>query len=101
MGRTVAELAATMTERELALWARYGREQRFPTRRIEWHLAQLGQVIASVMSGSKASLSEFLVDMTPKPEPKVDHEDAAQQQRAGIAAVAGRGVYVLGKRKKG
>ncbi|MEK1930961.1 MAG: hypothetical protein AAAC47_14510 [Pararhizobium sp.] len=50
-----------MPEREFARWAKYASQKGFPSRRIEYYLAQIAQLIAVTMGGSKDNLSAFLI----------------------------------------
>jgi len=61
-GLPVGVLSRLLTERELKAWNRYARRRMLPQRRIEAYLAQIAQLVAQTMGGSKAPLSAFLFD---------------------------------------
>jgi len=98
MGRTVDELTHAMRERELVRWSRYARQRQMPTRRIEYALARVAQVVAVVMGGSTSPLGDFMVEYVPPKKARVKPKTA--EAGAAIGMIAGRGVYKLGQKRR-
>lgn len=96
-GVPVKALKRSMSERELRLWARYANEQRLPSRRIEYYLAQIAFLIARTAGGSKSeSFTDFMIDFAPQTRPSVEAMIGADV----MAAAAGTNVRVLGQRRR-
>jgi hypothetical protein len=73
LGSTEERLARLMSEREFRRWQKYAAKRLLPTRRLEFYLAQIAQLIAITMGGVKdAKLSDYLIE----PAPVAVHEDA-------------------------
>jgi hypothetical protein len=100
LGMTVDALSRSMTERELGRWAKYARQQMLPTRRVERYLAQIAFAVVKTIPGSKAqSLTDFLISFVPQPikAAPLKAEDLAHTMDA---IAGGKGVYVLGARRR-
>ena len=96
-GLPVKALRRVMSERELRQWARYANEQRLPSRRIEYYLAQIAFLIARTAGGSKSeSFTDFMIDFAPRQLPPVEAMIGADV----MAAAAGTNVRVLGQRRR-
>ena len=72
-----------MTQRDLALYARYEARRMLPGRRLELYLAQVSKVLMRVNGAKDAQLEHFLFDPAPDPQPqaeglKPDAEAAAE-----------------------
>ena len=98
---TVRELSLRMSTRELSRWEKYQRTVGFPTHRLQLQLALVALVVARTMGGaSEASLDEFVVKLTPDPEPKQDAVQNESVAAEAFAGIGGRRVRVLGQRRK-
>lgn len=62
MGRTVAELRATLTEREWLDWMAYAKGSPFADDRMDYLFANLCQVVCMAMGAKKASGGNFTLD---------------------------------------
>mgnify|MGYP000272899799 CR=1 FL=1 len=77
LGMTVGEIERDMSGVELGLWVRRAERRALPWRRVELHLAQIAMQVAR-LSGSGASLSDFLLDPPDDPSTTDGSEDAAE-----------------------
>lgn len=70
LGVPAEGLARVMTDREFRSWHTYAAKRLLPTRRLEFYLAQVAQMIAITMGGAKdAKLSDYLIELVPEAEP--------------------------------
>jgi len=81
LGLPADSLARTMTLQELLQWQTYARRRLLPSRRIEFYLAQIAQLIAITMGGaSKAKLADFMLQPPREALPAgVDEEQHIEQ----------------------
>lgn len=104
---TVADLTHRMSEFELMRWAQYADQRKMPTRRVEFAVARVAQVVAQAIGGSKAPLRDFLVEFVssvtePKKSPRGARKASGAMPAAvsAIGAVSGVGFYRLGQGRK-
>lgn len=96
-GMPVKTLKRVMSERELRMWARYANEQRLPSRRIEFYMAQLAFLIVKTMGSSKSeAFTDFLINFAPTKQASIEAMIGADV----LAAASGKGVRVLGERRR-
>lgn len=85
LGQPAELLARTMTERELRRWHTYALKRALPTRRLEFYLAQIAQMIAITMGGAKeAKITDYLIELESddQPPPLNDEDVVASARRA-------------------
>lgn len=95
---TVRDLSLRMGSRELGRWRRYAVQRGFTTDRLQLQMAVLAYMVAAAFGGGeKMKLSDYVVDLSPdEPVKATEPADAA----GVISAMSGRGVRVLGQKRK-
>jgi hypothetical protein len=72
----VEHLARVMSEKEFARWVKYAKKKMLPWSRMEWYLAQISQMIAITMGGSKqAKIADFLCQSSSHEEDELTPEE--------------------------
>ena len=80
LGQPAELLARTMTEREFQRWQKYARSRLLPTRRLEYYMAQIAQLIAITMGGAKdVGLQDYLIELRQEEVAEVVDLEAARK----------------------
>lgn len=95
---TTRELSLRMGARELGRWRKYAAQRGFASERLQWQLALLSYMVASAFGSGNLKLSDFLVRFT---TPETPAESVTTEQGASmLSSMSGRGVRVLGQKRK-
>lgn len=96
---TVRELSLRMGTRELGRWRKYAVQRGLATDRLQLQMAVLAYMVAAAFGGGeKMQLSDYLVDLSPAEPAKAATEP--EDGVGAISALSGRGVRVLGQKRK-
>ena len=97
---TVRELTLRMGERELARWQRYAVQRGFPSRRAQLQAALTAMIVARSLGGAAdVALEDFVIGFERERDERRD-DDAGENAAAAFGALSGRGVRVLGQKRK-
>ncbi len=94
---TVRQLTLRMSERELGRWRRYAGTRGLPTERLQAQMAVLAYMVSSAFGGNAESLTDFMVGRS---GPREQKRTTVQDGAAAFSAMSGRGVRVLGQKRK-